>query len=88
MSDRTKGEVYNCASGIKVTIRELADKILAHFGRKDLPIEYGDWTPGDIKVFDVANQKSRDLGFTFETKFDDGLKETLSWLELFLSKKA
>lgn len=87
LSDQTKGEVYNCASGIKVTIRELADKILAHFNRTDLPIQYGDWTPGDIKVFDVANQKLRDLGFTFETKFDDGLKETLGWLELFLARK-
>ena len=82
----TKGEVYNCASGIKVTIQELAEKVLAFFGKEHLEIVYQEWTPGDIKVFDVDNAKIKGLGFEFGVDFDSGLEETLEWLKGFLSK--
>ena len=84
MSDETRGEVYNCASGINVTIRELAEKVKAYFGRADLPTLYDDWTVGDIKVFDVSSEKIKKLGHRFQWTFDDGLKETLHWLEGYL----
>ncbi len=79
MREDTKGQVYNCASGIRVTINELADKIKRIFGRDDLPNTYRDWTPGDIKVFRVDNQKIRNLGFEFKTNFDEGLDKTIEW---------
>jgi UDP-glucose 4-epimerase len=87
VAEGTKGEVFNCASGIKVTIQQLADKVLAHFGQDNLKIEYQGWTPGDIKVFDVGNSKIRDLGFEFNTDFDDGLAETLEWLRSYLGER-
>jgi nucleoside-diphosphate-sugar epimerase len=77
----TRGECYNCASGIKVSVRELADKVRALTGRPDLPLRYDDWTPGDIKVFDVDNRKLRGLGYRFEVPFDRGLEETVGWLK-------
>lgn len=77
----TAGEVYNCASGIKVTIQELAEGVLAALGKQDLEIEYQDWTPGDIKVFDVDNSKIQALGFSFETDFQAGLARTLDSLK-------
>jgi len=76
----TKGQAYNCASGIKVTIRELAEKVKQHFNEESLPILWDDWTPGDIKVFDVDNEKLKSLGFEFSTSFDAGLETTLNWL--------
>jgi nucleoside-diphosphate-sugar epimerase len=82
----TKGQCYNCASGIRITIKELADKILNSLGKKDLEIKYQDWTPGDIKVFIVDNSKLKSLGFEFETDFDQGLQETLDWLKKYLGK--
>lgn len=82
----TKGEVYNCASGINITIQELAEKVIDHFGNKELGIDYGDWTIGDIKKFDVSNDKVRLLGFEFSKDFDSGLNETLHWLEEYLTK--
>ncbi len=87
MKDGTKGEAYNCASGIKVTISELAEKELNYFGRKDLGVRYDDWTIGDIKVFDVSNEKIRKLGHEFKWNFDAGLKETLAWMQEKLGKK-
>jgi len=72
--------VYNCASGINVTVGELLEKVKKHFGRSDLSTKYYDWAVGDIKKFDVSNQKLRKLGFDFKWAFDDGLTKTLDWL--------
>jgi UDP-glucose 4-epimerase len=70
--------VYNCASGIKITIRELAEKIIEAFEARVEP-EYRDWRPGDIKYFDVSNAELSSLGFQFETGFDQCLRETIAW---------
>ena len=86
-SDKTKGEVFNCASGIKVTILELAQKVLSALDKKHLEIRYEEWTPGDIKVFDVENEKIRRLGIEFNTNFDDGLADTLKWLVEYFEKQ-
>lgn len=82
----TKGQVYNCASGINVTINELAQDVLKYLGRQDLQIRYDNWTPGDIKVFNVDNSKIRDLGFEFKTPFTEGLRVTLEWLKNFFEE--
>lgn len=87
MVDGTSGEVYNCASGINVTVGELAEKVKEYFGRTDLQTIYDDWAVGDIKVFDVSNEKIKKLGHEFKWSFDEGLKETLNWLEDYLKLK-
>jgi UDP-glucose 4-epimerase len=81
----TKGEIFNSASGIKVTITELAVKLLEMLGREDLKPIYKDWRAGDIKNFEISNEKLSSLGFNFETSFNDGLVETLKWLKEYLS---
>lgn len=85
IDDGMVDNVYNCASGIKVTIGELAEKVLEHYGRSDIKIEYRDWKPGDIKTFDVDNSALRARGFTFAKDFGEGLKETLSWTSAFIA---
>lgn len=76
----TKGQIFNCASGIKVTIKELADMVADILGVADPEIRYGDWTPGDIKVFDIDNSKIREtMGIEFVTNFRKGLEETVQW---------
>jgi len=74
-----KGQAYNCASGLKITVGELANKVLRLCGREGLKPKYGDWTPGDIKVFDVDHSKIEGLGFSNWTNFEEGLTETLEW---------
>lgn len=80
------GQVYNCASGVRITIKELADRVIAHYNKPDLRITYLDWKPGDIKNFNVDNSKLKALGFEFEQDFDMGLNETLEWTSRFITK--
>jgi len=79
------GRAYNCASGVRITIQELAKAVLKHYGRPDLKIEYAPWKPGDIKNFHVDNSRLRSHGFEFSKDFDDGLRETLSWTRQFIA---
>lgn len=83
----TKGEAYNCASGIKVTIKELAEQVLESLGRTDVGIQYQDWKLGDIKVFDVSNEKLRRLGMEWQTPFGQGLSNTLEFTRQWLQKR-
>lgn len=83
----TKGEVYNCASGIKITITELATLIANILGIKNPQIIYKDWLPGDIKVFDINNKNIREkLGIEFLTDFRKGLEQTVDWAKSYFQK--
>lgn len=76
----TKGEIYNCASGIKVTVKELADMIADSLKIDNVEIKYDDWLVGDIKVFDIDNSKIKEkLGIEFITDFKKGLDKTIAW---------
>lgn len=83
-TDGTKGEAYNCASGISVTVGDLADFVKKYLGREELKNIYDEWTVGDIKHFHVSNEKIKNLGFTFKTPFEQGLEETLEWLKKYV----
>ena len=86
-SEKTKGEAYNCASGIKVTILELAKKILAFYKKEHLDIQFCNWKLGDIKRFEVDNSKLKKRGLEFKTDFDDGLAHTLEWARTYFKNR-
>ncbi len=73
----TKGEAYNCASGVNITVNEMCDAMRRALNRMDLEPEYHDWLIGDIKMFDISNKKLCDLGFEFQTGFEEGLATTI-----------
>jgi nucleoside-diphosphate-sugar epimerase len=74
-----RGKTYNCASGIRVTVKDLASKVIARVG-KNIQIQHGDPLPGDIREFDVDNSLiTKELGMVFERDFDRGLGKTLDW---------
>ena len=74
----TNGKVYNCASGISVTINELADAIKDLHGKPNHEVIYEDWLPGDIKRFEIENTKiKRDMGIIFTIDLKEGLKKTI-----------
>ena len=81
----TNGQSYNCASGVKITISELANKVLTILNKQHLKINYQDWKIGDIKVFDVSNDKLKSIGMKWEVSFDEGLRETLEWSKTWVS---
>lgn len=73
------GRTYNCASGIRVTIGELAEKVLARVWSGGT-VEHAPPLPGDIREFDVDSRLiSTELGLRFERDFDRGLEQTLDW---------
>jgi nucleoside-diphosphate-sugar epimerase len=56
----SRGRTYTCASGIAVTINDLA----THFGA---PIEYQPERPGDVRRFEIDNSGLVALGLRFDT---------------------
>lgn len=86
--DVANGRVYNCASGIKVTINELAKAMAEILSIKNQEIHYDDWMPGDIKVFDVDNSRiCKDLGIEFVKDFLSGLEKTVNWGKEYFARK-
>lgn len=65
------GQVYNCASGIKVSIKELYDVIC-----KDTKPKYEDWLVGDIKDIEVSNDKIRPY-VSFDTDWEDNVRRMI-----------
>ena len=80
------GEAFNVASGIRVTINQLADgmlEILDVDGK--LEVEHGEPLIGDIMEFDVSNAKVREqLDMRFEQDFWATLRAALSDQKGFL----
>ncbi len=72
-----KGQFYNCASAIQVSIQELAEFIRAEMDA-DVPIVYEDWRPGDIVNFDVANDKVVALGAAFNVDWHDVVRQVIA----------
>ena len=71
------GRVYNAASGIQVTILDLAHRMVAMMDSKS-PIVHGEPLVGDIMHFDVDNARiRRELGMAFERDFWGTLQRTL-----------
>lgn len=77
-NSKTIGQVYNIASGIKVSINDMAARLCEMAGKEFSPV-YGDWQPGDIVKFDVSNEKLKNAGFAFRQSFGSGLYQTFKW---------
>jgi UDP-glucose 4-epimerase len=84
-SQEADGEAFNAASGIQVTVLDLARMILELTGREDLEVRFEPWRPGDIRDFDVDNTKISSIGASFPTGFDEGLRQTLAWYRDYFS---
>lgn len=73
------GKVYNAASGIKVTINELAENLVKMMKAEGTSnVVHGDPLIGDIMYFDISNKQIvDDLGVTFEHDFWGTMQETI-----------
>jgi len=74
------GEVFNIASGVETSLRELARTLLEAMD-PNLEIEYGPerkLTAVPRRVADVSKAKAR-LGFEAEVTLDQGLRRLVSW---------
>lgn len=74
------GEVYNLASGVETTIRELAETINALTGNPT-PVDLRparDWDRSGRR-FGSTEKSKRTIGFEAKTKLRDGLEKTIAW---------
>ena len=74
------GEVYNLASGVETTIKELAE-LINQLADNPSPVKYlpgRDWDRSGRRL--GCTKKSRELlGFQAGTALQDGLKKTIEW---------
>ena len=76
------GEVYNLASGVETTIKELAETINRLTGNRT-PIDLKparDWDHSGKRYGDPRKAK-RELSFAAETTLRDGLQKTIEWTQ-------
>jgi nucleoside-diphosphate-sugar epimerase len=78
VNEKASGQVYNAASGIHVTINELAENIRKMMN-SSVEIIHGDPLVGDIMKFDISNKKiTEDFGIVFEKDFWGTMQKTLN----------
>jgi len=71
-------EVFNCASGIRVTIQELAEFIIQETGAT-VGIQYAPWRAGDVKEFRVDNSKLCACGVQFSRDWQGTVRKVIEW---------
>src|SRR4029077_6643971 len=74
------GEVYNIASGVETTIRELAELVLELSGSSS-ELALGPRREWDHSVlrFGSTEKAKRELGFSMEVALEEGLRRTVEW---------
>jgi len=78
-ADKAQGQVYQVASGSKITIKALADKLYELIGQAP-NIEFKPPRQGDIQDSYASIDKiASSLGWKPETSFVDALKSTIAW---------
>ncbi len=78
------GRVYNIGGGPQQTIaiwREFGPLLARLLGR-EIPVTYGDWRPGDQKVYVSDIRKAqRELAWTPKVGVEEGVERLLAWVQ-------
>jgi UDP-N-acetylglucosamine 4-epimerase len=80
------GEAYNVACGESVSNKEILDYLMKVF--PNVNINYSPWRPGDVMhtLADV-NKIQRELEYTVQTRFWNGLDKTIEWYVSYYGNK-
>jgi UDP-glucose 4-epimerase len=82
------GEVINIACGREVSVREIADSVLARAGAYDLQPVYSAERPGDVMRHFADTQFARTvLGFVPRIPFQQGLNLYFDWFQREFAEK-
>jgi len=74
------GEVYNLGGGNRLANLEITRLLLKLTGRGDEYIQYVKDRPGHDRVYLINHEKAtRDLGWTPQANFEEGLAATVKW---------
>ena len=82
--DAVQGEVFNMGGGSTNTMsiwKEFGPKLEKLLG-KPIPVTYGEWRPGDQKVFvaDISKAKAK-LGWSPKYSVDAGVEQLFGWVK-------
>jgi dTDP-glucose 4,6-dehydratase len=78
--DPVSGQVINIATGVDLTVSEIADLVLRALGKPPSLKEHVEERPGQVQRHIGSTDKaSRLLGWRARTRFEDGLERTVAW---------
>ncbi|MCA9981754.1 MAG: GDP-mannose 4,6-dehydratase, partial [Anaerolineales bacterium] len=81
--DSVKGEAFNLGGGPQNTLSIWAEfgPLLAELHGREIPITYGDWRPGDQRVFvaDIAKAQAT-LGWQPQLSPRAGIRQLYDWV--------
>ena len=78
--EKVVGEVINVATGIDISVFEIAKKVLEAVGRPGSQKVHVDERPGQVDRHIGSTEKAeRLLGWRARTSFEDGLERTIAW---------
>jgi len=84
-----EGRAVNIGSGRETTIAQLASKVLAAVGRRDLRPERAPARPGDVRRHRADTSLARRaLGFAPRVGLEEGLRRYVDWVRCTLDVKA
>ena len=78
------GRIYNVASGLKISVREMTEMLREMMGKKHIEPVFSEWRkmPEPRRVVRVSNDGiGWGLGFWTWTQFSEGLRKTISWYQ-------
>ena len=75
------GAIYNIAGDTELTNIDITQLILQNFNFDNSKIEYVADRKGHDFRYSLNDKKIRSLGFKNKIKFEEGLKETISWYQ-------
>ncbi|MGE0370715.1 MAG: NAD-dependent epimerase/dehydratase family protein [Gammaproteobacteria bacterium] len=81
-TDAVDSGVFNIGSGISISVREIAERLAAAMGQRDLPPTLlGKARAGDIRhCFADIELARRTLGFSPRRTLDDGMQALVEWV--------
>jgi dTDP-glucose 4,6-dehydratase len=78
--DAVAGEVVNVASGLDISISEIADLVLERLGKPESLKTFVEERPGQVERHIGSTDKARLLlGWAARTSFEEGLGRTVEW---------
>jgi dTDP-glucose 4,6-dehydratase len=78
--DTVSGQVINVATGVDLTVSEVADLVLLALGKPSSLKEHVEERPGQVhRHIGSTDKAARLLGWTARTRFEDGLERTVAW---------
>ena len=78
--DAVAGEVINVATGVDITVSEIADVVLEQLGKPESLKTFVPERPGQVDRHIGSTEKARRLlGWDARTSFEEGLARTVEW---------